>query len=312
VNSNAESHSTVEVVRLLLRLGADPNAGFLWDGFYLFTALTGVFGEGESGAVNQPEHPECEALAGLLLDAGADPNDNQTLYNRMFRPGTAHLELLFKYGLGKGGNGVWFKRLGNRLETPAQMLEGQLCWAAQNNHLDRVKLLLRHGVDVDKPDVRFRRSPYDLALRSGNAEIAQFLLDSGARQTALTDLETFAAACLGADSDRAHELLRTDSSLVDRLGHHRTEMLNAAAGGDKRDAVRLMSKLHFNLNEVSRTAPLHQAAWSGHLEMVKLLIELGADPLVRDAAHDARPIGWAKYNHKSEVVEFLQRFEPRD
>ena len=32
----------------------------------------------------QPPHPECDALARLLLDAGADPNDSQTLYNRHF------------------------------------------------------------------------------------------------------------------------------------------------------------------------------------------------------------------------------------
>jgi len=311
-NSALAERSTLEVVRLLLRHGADPNAGFLWDGFYLFTALTGVFGEGESGSVNQPEHPQCNALARLLLDAGADPNDNQTLYNRMFRSGTAHLELLFEYGLGKDGNGVWFKRLGHRLDSPAQMLEAQLCWAAQNNHFDRVQLLVRHGVNVNKPDIRFRRAPYELALRSGNAEIAQFLLDNGARQTALTDLEAFAAACLRADSVQARKLLAKDPSLVDQLGAHRTELLNAAAGEDRRDAVRLMSELRFNVNEVGRTAPLHQAAWSGHLEMVKLLIELGADPLLRDAAHDARPIGWARYNHKSEVVEFLEQFEPVD
>src|SRR5262249_28536582 len=54
--------SHVAVARLLLEHGADPNAGYLWDGTYLFTALTGAFGYGED-APNQPPHPESLALA---------------------------------------------------------------------------------------------------------------------------------------------------------------------------------------------------------------------------------------------------------
>jgi hypothetical protein len=75
------AHSTLEVARLLLSRGADPNAGFLYEGRYAFTALTGAFGRGEDWP-NQPPHPDCDALARLLLDAGADPNDGQTLYNQ--------------------------------------------------------------------------------------------------------------------------------------------------------------------------------------------------------------------------------------
>jgi hypothetical protein len=62
--------------------------------------LTGVFGEGELGPVRQPRHPHALALARLLLEAGADPNDGQALYNRMFEPDDDHLELLFEFGLG--------------------------------------------------------------------------------------------------------------------------------------------------------------------------------------------------------------------
>ncbi|HEX7294313.1 MAG TPA: hypothetical protein VF251_01090, partial [Pyrinomonadaceae bacterium] len=94
LNSTTPGHSTLEVARILLKHGGDPNAGFLWDGEYLFTALTGAFGEGERGPKHQPEHQHCYELARLLLEAGADPNDSQTLYNRMFTGGTRHLELL--------------------------------------------------------------------------------------------------------------------------------------------------------------------------------------------------------------------------
>jgi len=311
LNSEADGHSTLEVARLLLKHGADPNAGFLWEGNYLFTALTGAFGEGEGGAVHQPEHQYCYQLARLLLESGADPNDSQTLYNRMFTGGTRHLELLHEFGLGKGGEGVWFRRLGAQMGTPSEFLAQQMCWAAKYNQKDRLRWLVEHGVDVNRPDTRFRRTPYEMALLYGNMEIAQYLLDHGATETQLNDLEAFSAACITADAARARSLLAKDATLVDRLGDERAELLNLAAEGDKRDAVRLMAELHFDLNQVKRTTPLHVAAMSGHLDMVKLLIELGADPLIRDTEFNARPLGWAKYSDQTAVAELLEQFEPR-
>jgi len=87
LDTEAEKHSTLLVARILLEAGADPNVGFLWDwgGQFpcLFTALTGVLGLGEvdvgrgEGPLWQPPHQYCFEFARLLLEAGADPNDNQ-------------------------------------------------------------------------------------------------------------------------------------------------------------------------------------------------------------------------------------------
>ncbi|OLR89438.1 ankyrin repeat domain-containing protein [Actinokineospora bangkokensis] len=91
----------VECARLLVGAGADPNAGYLWEGLTPpFTALTGAFGGGEDAA-NCPPHRAATELAELLLRAGADPNDGQALYNRMFTADDSHLELLFAHGLGR-------------------------------------------------------------------------------------------------------------------------------------------------------------------------------------------------------------------
>ena len=129
------------------RPGPTPPWAFLWEGLVPpFTALTGAFGRGE-GWDEQPPHPDCEALARLLLEAGADANDGQTLYNRHFAPDDAHLELLLAHGLGRGDGGVWHRRLAPIQATPAIMLEDELLFAAANGYAARVALLLRHGVD---------------------------------------------------------------------------------------------------------------------------------------------------------------------
>src|SRR5262245_28212619 len=62
--------------RLLLDRGADPGTHALIHGMP-YTAITGAIGIGEAGPVAAPPHPQARALVELLLNAGADPNDEQ-------------------------------------------------------------------------------------------------------------------------------------------------------------------------------------------------------------------------------------------
>jgi hypothetical protein len=158
---------------LLLDSGADPNAGFLWCGMSTpFTALTGVFGEGEQGPRRQPRHPVAPALATLLLRRGAHPVDQQTLYNRMFRPDDAHLELLFAHGLADAGPSPWERLLGEAMETRAQMWQRQVNWAAEHGFVERLALLARHGVEVSGVDAVVPAVPDDPDTRDADGATA--------------------------------------------------------------------------------------------------------------------------------------------
>lgn len=209
--------------RLLLDAGADPNAGYLWCGLSTpFTALTGVFGEGEQGPRRQPRHPFAADLAALLLARGAHPVDQQTLYNRMFRPDDSHLELLFAHGLADAGPSRWELRLGEAMESRAQMWQRQVDWAAEHGFADRLELLARRGIGV--------------GVAAASVVIPQ------------------------------------DPNALDDSG----------------------------------ATPLHHAAWDGDLEVIRRLLDAGADPTITDARFQATPLGWAEHAYQTEAAELLR------
>lgn len=214
----------VTAARLLLDAGADPNAGYLWCGMATpFTALTGVFGEGEQGPRRQPRHPHASALAALLLDLGAHPVDQQTLYNRMFRADDSHLEMLFARGLADAGPSPWEQRLGEAMETRSQMWRRQVDWAAEHGFAGRLDLLARNGIDTAgvqvvrsavPEDPRSRdengATPLHHAAWDGDLDRIRRLLDAGADPSAID--RRFDATPLGwaehAYQTEAAEMLR--------------------------------------------------------------------------------------------------------
>jgi hypothetical protein len=292
--------------RLLLDAGADPNAGFLWHGLPTpFTVLTGVFGEGEQGPGRQPRHPHSLALARLLLRAGADPNDGQALYNRMFGPDDDHLVVLLEFGLGSGDGGPWRRRLGPMVDPPAALLRRQLDWAAAHGFADRVRLLLRHGVDARTP-LADGRTPVEVAAAAGHAEVVEVLVASGVPRPVLRGIAVLVAAVLAGDRRRVTELLSADSGLrAAAVARHPTLMLRAAGTG-RPEAVELAVELGFAPDAtVDGATALHWAAWRGDLEVARRLVLGGADLERRDDRYHGTPEGWAGHAHRDELVDYL-------
>ena len=219
----------LEAAAALLDAGADPNSGYLWRGMATpFTALTGVFGEGEQGPGRQPRHRFAPALAVLLLQRGAHPVDQQTLYNRMFRADDSHLELLFGHGLADAGPTPWERRLGEAMETRGQMWQRQIDWAAEHGFADRLSLLARHGIDIAQAELVEHEFPDDPNVRD----------DDGA-------------------------------------------------------------------------TPLHHAAWSGDLNLIRRLLEAGADPSLVDHRFGTTPLGWAQHACQTEAAAYLDSWQTR-
>jgi Ankyrin repeats (3 copies) len=301
------------VARLLLDHGADPDAGYLWEGTYPFTALTGAFGGGEDRG-NQPPHPQGLALARMLLEAGADPNDSQTLYNRQFEPDDAHLRLLIEFGLGHDRSGPWHRLLGSYHGTPAQLLDDQLSYAAHYGRPSWALLALAAGADPDgrgtEHPIFHGGTPYQLAVHRGNLEVAELLRAAGATAPPLDDVELFLAAAMAGDRAAVERLRTADPDIVSRARPHRPDAVLVATEVGHAAAVRLLVELGYELHCEGRLTPLHQAAYDGDTALVTLLLELGADPTRRDAAFNATPLGWAEHNHQEATAALLRPLTP--
>ncbi len=302
IDDRPEGRSHVETARLLLDAGADPNAGYLWEGLPSpYTALTGALSS---------SHSEPLALARLLLERGADANDSQALYELGF-PDTgddpAPLELLFEFGLGSGDGGVWHARLGPAHATPRQLVEDELVKAAAANRPRRARLVLDHGVDADGPGTSHPifegLSASELAVLNGSVDVAAML-----ERRSDPTLE-FLGACIRADRPAVERLLAGDPSLATRAIARRPHQISVAADQDRPDAVALMIELGFDVNAIGayphRQTALHGAAFNGNLELVQLLIEHGADPTIEDCSFHSTPLGWAARRGQSRVVEYL-------
>jgi len=307
-----DGRNPVAVARLLLAHGADPNAGYLWEGLPSpFTALTGVFGRGEQGA---PPHADELALAYLLLEAGAEPNDSQTIYNRgagdIARDDTAFLELLLDFGLGRGDGGPWRRLLSKGHHSPVEIAAEALQHAAEAGLEQRTRLLLERGVDPNEPGTHpgYRnRRPYEGAVLHGNVAVAALLQAAGADTSTADPLTRFVGACLAADRRAVEHALAADASLLQRAREERRDLVARAAEMGRPEAIRLLVELGFDVNARHRTTALHEAALRDNLPVVTLLVDLGADPTITDSEHDSTPRGWAQHSGQTAIVDYLDQ-----
>ena len=258
------------MARLLLDAGADPNAGYLWEGLPSpFTALTGALGRGEG---EPPPHADALPLARLLLEAGADANDAQVIYNRSWTPGDDWLELLYAHGLGRGDGGVWHRRLAPAHPAPAELVQDLLLWSVRNGLTERVKLVLAHPVDVNGHGTRHPimqgHGALEQALLDGSTEMAEALRAAGAREPELDPAQRLAAA-----------LMRADRAEAERLRGAPVEpgLMARAAELGRPEAIRAMAAYGVDVNDRTRPSALHEAALRGNRALVDLLLELGAD-----------------------------------
>lgn len=294
----------VTTLRVLLEAGADPNAGFLWQRFTSpFTAVTGVLGGGER---SEPAHPHAVELVTLLLDAGADPNDNQAFYNRQFEPDDSHLSPLFAHGAGHPHPSPWRRRLGSAYPSPEEMVGEHLRTAAEQGFTDRVRLLLAHGVDPNTRGyhpVLGDQTAYEVAIRHGHQEAAALLTSAGGRSDRIDGADLLLSAALASDVAET-ERWRDHAAL---LRSRRPDALRLAGQQHGVSSIQCLLGLGYDINATAadgRTA-LHEAALRGDGDLCGWLLDHGADPTLRDRAFSGTPAAWARHAGHQDLAERL-------
>jgi Ankyrin repeat len=291
----------VATLRLLLAGGADPDSGFLWQGFpSAFTALTGVLGGGER---DEPPHPQAVALAEMLLEAGADPNDNQAFYNRMFRPDDSHLGPLLGHGSGRPHPSPWRDRLGAAYPTAEEMVGEHLRSAAEKGYTDRVRRLLDHGIDPNTSGyhpILGDQTAYEMAVRNGHPGAAALLRDAGGRSDRIDEVDLLLSAALSGDRATVEALPR----LWPEAQQRRPDAMAVAAEGHGEPALDLLLAIGFGIDAAGpeRRTALHAAALEGDVQLCRWLLTRGADRTIEDRDYSSTPAGWAEHAGHPELA----------
>lgn len=268
---NAAASGHLEIVKLLLKLGADPNLceeGIAPQGHALYSAVANKHYEIATLLLEQGAYPNPEVESSADALSRAISNSDDEMINLLCSYGAARaVHLLAYYGdvrtaaamfqanpaladdpealanaAGEGQEAFvrlllrYQPDLPRRLQFPA--------WSVGAKTRELNELLFEHGMNASQPDWLLI-TPLHQFARTGNLEIARQFLDHGA-------------------------------------------------------------DLHARDEDICST-PLAWAAKYGQLEMVELLLDRGAQPNVSDDPLWATPLAWATRRGHKEIVNLLRQ-----
>lgn len=278
-----------EVVRKLIAAGADVNAGL---------ALYGAAGKN-----HQPE------ITKLLLDAGADPNDNESVYHATETPDLTCLKLLLAAGARvKGTNGVNHSLDRDDLACTQLLLDAgadpnegvpALFWAIRRRRsMVHVEALLKAGANPRAETNGL--TPYRAALLFGLTEVAARLEEITGELQNLAD--AFPSACARADRAEAERLLAENPRMFLEMPESMLRLLPDSIEAGNIAGAKIMVELgwpvHAHGGDWQATA-LNLAIFRGDSDLTRFLLRHGSSWEERHGFNDnvAGTLSFASIEH---------------
>ncbi len=299
-------------VRLLLDAGADPNQRWSETADHALSALYGAAGVNHDAEMTR-----------LLLAAGANPNDGESLYHAMESRDLTCAKLLLKAGATVEGSNALHHQLdaddlaGLRLllahtrdpNDGSSGLGNPLLWAIRRRRSRaHIQALLEAGAD---PQARTKEgiSAYRQALLYGLTDAADLLLKAGASEP-LSPEDQFVAACARGDKPEALRIQALEPEIVNGLLEPQVRQLpNLTEAGETR-AVQLMVELGWPIDVRGGVgwvvSALNHAVARGDASLTRFLLEHGAS-WTEPNGHDDNVNGTLAWASRNEYIQKTER-----
>ncbi len=290
----ARSEAFVRTARALLDAGANANTGWYET---IDTPPRQIIESAIYGAAGVAQHA---GVTRLLLQRGADPNDEETPYHVAETRNNDVLRILLDSGRLNADSlatlllrkADWHDLEGMRLllergVDPNRMtpwLHSALHQAVKrDNSMPMIELLVDHGANPSLPNTHDGRSATAMAAHRGRRAALVLFQQRGA--SPLTGVDALIAACALNDREMMQSLT-TDPDLKSQLVRQGGTLLAQFAGTNNVDGVRNLIELGVSPTALYRegdgyygiavdSTALHVAAWRACHDVVKELIARG-------------------------------------